>query len=78
MVKMTKELNQESADTYYSRGLAYSKNGELDKAIQDYTNPILRTHVTIAVGRGYASEKGKKPKQIWQPIEIWGVIPSPP
>ena len=37
---MTKEFNQESADTYYSRGLAHSKNGELDKAIQDYTKAI--------------------------------------
>ena len=37
---MTKELNQESADTYYSSGLAHSKNGELGKAIQDYSKAI--------------------------------------
>ena len=37
---MTKELNQESAEAYYNRGLAHSKNGELDKTIQDYTTAI--------------------------------------
>ena len=37
---MTKEPNQECADTYYNRGLAHSRNGELDKAIQDYTKAI--------------------------------------
>ena len=38
--KMTKELNQECAKTYYNRGLAYSRNGELDKAIENYTKAI--------------------------------------
>ena len=37
---MTKERNQECAETYYNRGLAHSKNGELDKAIEDYTTAI--------------------------------------
>ena len=37
---MTKEPNQKCADTYYNRGLAHSRNGELDKAIQDYTKAI--------------------------------------
>ena len=37
---MTKELNQEYARTYYNRGLAHSKNDELDKAIQNYTKAI--------------------------------------
>ena len=37
---MTKELNQKCAETYYNRGLAHSRNGELDKAIQDYTKAI--------------------------------------
>ena len=32
--------NQECAETYYNRGLAHSKNGELDKAIKDYTKAI--------------------------------------
>ena len=41
---MTKELNQKCAETYYNRGLAHSRNGELDKAIefQDYTKAIER------------------------------------
>ena len=34
------EPNQECAETYYNRGLAHSKNGELDKAIKDYTKAI--------------------------------------
>ena len=37
---MTKEHNQECANTYYNRGLAHSKNGELDKAIKNYTKAI--------------------------------------
>ena len=37
---MTKEPNQKCADTYYNRGLAHSRNGELDKAIQGYTKAI--------------------------------------
>ena len=37
---MTKEHNQECAETYYNRGLAHSKNGELDKAIENYTKAI--------------------------------------
>ena len=37
---MKKELNQECAKTYYSRGVAHSKNGELDKAIENYTKAI--------------------------------------
>lgn len=40
MEKITKELNQECAETYYNRGLAHSKKGELDKAIADYTKAI--------------------------------------
>ena len=46
---MTKGLNQECAETYYNRGLAHSKNGELDKAIQDYTKAIeLKSNYTEA------------------------------
>ena len=37
---MTKEHNQECAETYYNRGLAHNKNGELDKAIENYTKAI--------------------------------------
>ena len=37
---MMQELNQECAETYYNRGLVHSKNGELDKAIKDYTKAI--------------------------------------
>lgn len=37
---MTKEHNQECAETYYIRGLAHSKKGELDKAIENYTKAI--------------------------------------
>ena len=37
---MTKELNEKCAETYYNRGLAHSKKGELDKAIADYTKAI--------------------------------------
>ena len=37
---MTKELNKERAEIYYNRGLAYSRNGELDKAIQNYTKAM--------------------------------------
>ena len=37
---MTKELNQECAKTYYNRGLAHSRNGELELAIADYTKAI--------------------------------------
>ena len=37
---MTKEHNKECAQTYYNRGLAYSKKGELELAIADYTKAI--------------------------------------
>lgn len=37
---MTKEHNQECAETYYSRGLAHSKNGDYELAIADYTKAI--------------------------------------
>ena len=40
MKKITKELNQACAETYYNRGVAHSRNGELDKAIQNYTKAI--------------------------------------
>lgn len=39
---MTKERNQECAETYYNRGLAHAKNGELKLAIEDYTKAIER------------------------------------
>ena len=46
---MTKEHNQAGADIYYSRGLVHSKNGELDKAIRDYTKAIkLKPNYTEA------------------------------
>ena len=37
MAKMTKEHNQECAEVYYNRGMAHSKNGKLELAIEDYT-----------------------------------------
>ncbi len=37
---MTKEPNQKCADTYYNRGLAHSKKGEVELAIEDYTKAI--------------------------------------
>ena len=37
---MTKEHNKECAETYYNRGLAHSKKGELELAIADYTKAI--------------------------------------
>lgn len=37
---MTKERNQKCAKTYYNRGLAHAKNGELKLAIEDYTKAI--------------------------------------
>ena len=37
---MTKEVNKECAETYYNRGLAHSKKGELELAIADYTKAI--------------------------------------
>lgn len=37
---MTKKHNQPSANSYYSQGLVHSKNGELDKAIENYTKAI--------------------------------------
>ena len=37
---MTKQLNQECAETYYNRGLTHSKKGELKLAIADYTKAI--------------------------------------
>ena len=37
---MTKEHNQECAETYYNRGLAHSKEGELKLAIKDYSKAI--------------------------------------
>lgn len=40
MTKMTKERNQECAETYYNRGLAHAKNGALKRAIEDYTKAI--------------------------------------
>ena len=40
MEKITKELNQECAKTYYNRGLVHAKNGELKLAIENYTKAI--------------------------------------
>ena len=37
---MTKELNKECAETYYKRGIAHSKKGELKLAIENYTQAI--------------------------------------
>ena len=37
---MTKERNQKRAETYYTRGLAHSKDGELKLAITAYTKAI--------------------------------------
>lgn len=37
---MTKKPNKERAETYYNRGLAHSKKGELELAIVDYTKAI--------------------------------------
>ena len=37
---MTKKPNQKCADTYYNRGLAHSKKGEVELAIEDYTKAI--------------------------------------
>ena len=37
---MAQELNSTFVNTYYSRALAYSKKGELDKAIADYDKAI--------------------------------------
>ncbi len=37
---MTKERNQECAETYYTRGLAHSEKGELKLAITAYTKAI--------------------------------------
>ena len=37
---MAKKHNQACANTYYSQGLVHSKNGELDKAIENYTKAI--------------------------------------
>lgn len=38
--KMTKEHKQACADTYYQRGLAHAKKGEIELAIEDYTHAI--------------------------------------
>ena len=37
---MTKKPNKECAETYYNRGVAHSKKGELELAIADYTRAI--------------------------------------
>ena len=37
---MTKKRNTECAEAYYNRGVAHSKNGELELAIADYTKAI--------------------------------------
>ena len=37
---MTKKPNKERAETYYNRGLAHGKKGELELAIADYTKAI--------------------------------------
>ena len=37
---MMQELNQECAETYYNRGLAHSKKGELELAVENYTKAI--------------------------------------
>jgi len=34
------ELNQDCAETYYNRGLAHSKTGELELAVENYTKAI--------------------------------------
>ena len=62
------ELNQECAETYYNRGLAHSKKGELEPAIKNYTKAIeLKPDYAEALlqprrGVGYAAEKRKKAK----------------
>ena len=33
--------NQELANKYYNRGVAHSKNGDYDCAIEDYTQAIV-------------------------------------
>lgn len=38
--KMTKKQEKKSAETYYNRGLAHSKKGELELAIAAYTKAI--------------------------------------
>ena len=38
--KMTKKQHKKCAETYYNRGLAHSKKGELELAIKDYTKAI--------------------------------------
>lgn len=46
---MTKEPNQKCAETYYNRGVAHSKKGELELAIADYTKAIaLKPNYTDA------------------------------
>ena len=37
---MTKKLNPNCVEAYYNRGLARSRNGECDLAIEDYTKAI--------------------------------------
>ena len=37
---MTKELNQKCAETYYNRGLAHSKKGAFELAIEDFDKAI--------------------------------------
>ena len=37
---MMQELNQECAEMYYNRGLAHSKTGELELAVENYTQAI--------------------------------------
>ena len=37
---MMQELNQECAEMYYNRGLAHSKTGELELAVENYTKAI--------------------------------------
>lgn len=37
---MAKELNQELADKYYNRGVTHSEKGEIELAIENYTQAI--------------------------------------
>jgi tetratricopeptide (TPR) repeat protein len=44
---MAIKINQNSAEAFYNRGVAYEKLPQFDAAIEDYSNAIKLTPMTI-------------------------------
>ena len=80
---MTKKHNQPCANTYYSQGLVHSKNGELDKAIKNYTKAIALKpdYAEAYYNRGFVYRMKEDYKRAIEDytktIEIEPIMPMP-